>query len=181
LNNEIEQILDDRNESSFYDYDWSQKINNITLQISKNFDFYQKKQDFLVNNDKINEDLQDDSVVFMILRNINENYQKLKIDLNKLCNIIIALQEKNLNYANIYQRLISTRNILLDKTKYKMKKLKNLISLVEKEKNLSPKFITIFQNVKSVDLYLSKIDAENKNFVVYNKRNDGIYYELFFI
>lgn len=157
------EILNKPKENCFYDYDWSQKINNISLQFSQpNYMQQIFDEPIYRKHDEEIKNIQNTTVLEMILKDINENYNKLKVDMNKFCTNIIALQKsKNSGNQSSYQRLISTKKILLDKTNYKLKKIKKLIALIENEREKIPThFLKIMKDIENLDQDLSMIKTE---------------------
>ena len=159
---------------------WNQKINEIInndpISYSNNekhiknnekymtFDKnYEENKDIEENHEiKQRLDLQNTEIIERILDSIRKDYDKLTIELNKLCNILTELQRTNHN-TPVYIRLISQRNILLDKTNYRVKAVYKSIALVENDEKIDVFHREIFLKVKNVYKELLFIEKELRN------------------
>lgn len=83
----------------------------------------------------------------------------LKKELNKLCDVILALKREESTFRR--SRVLPLCEIRLDKTRHQLKAVKKLMALLENECLENPKFRNLSEDIKNVDLYLWMISKEN--------------------
>lgn len=151
LNNEIEDIINAKENSFYFEYDWNQKINNITRHIeNKDFEIQLTQNDSIQLKNSL--EFNEISILEIILTDIKQTYYKLEMDLAKLQEIIFK--------ENKY--VFCSKDILVDKAHHKIIKLKKLISLIEKE-DVSPEFRIIFQNVEDYSQEINILNQKKRN------------------
>ena len=93
----------------------------------------------------------------LLKQSIHQNHL-LKYELDRLCVVSSHLE---LEYDLLRQkRLLSQRDILLDKTRHRLNGLKSILALLEGEESMGPILQDIYEHVRSVDAYLKLITKE---------------------
>lgn len=93
----------------------------------------------------------------LLKQSIHQN-DLLKSELHRLCEAFSRLERENDLLRQ--KRLLSQRDILLDKTRHRLNGLKSILALLEGEENMSPILQDIYQHVRSVEAYLKWITKE---------------------
>ena len=83
----------------------------------------------------------------------------LQYEFKRLCKFI-GDSEIEYNFRN-QRRLLSKREILLDKTRNRLNGIKGILALLEGEENMNPILQDIFEQVRSVDAYLKFVTKED--------------------
>lgn len=93
----------------------------------------------------------------LLKQSIHQNHL-LKSEFNRLCHVLSILE---LEYDLLRQkRLLTQRNILLDKTRHRLNGLKSILALLEGEDNMIPILQDIYEYVISVDNSLKYFTKE---------------------
>lgn len=157
----MEEIINSKEETIFFENDWNQKINNISKKIeNKDLEIHLSQNDrFSSSNSSERNQI---SIIEIILRDIKQIYEKLEIDLAKLQEILFKING-SINFAESsqYQRFLCSKDILCDKSNHKIKRLKKLVSLIEKE-DLPLEIQRIIQNIDYFDQELKTLAKETK-------------------